>query len=87
MKTAIAAAVLVLALSGCATPKMQGANEAGGMIRYGNRYSGDAAFAEAEAHCARYGRIARPTRQNESFVWTLFFDCVDRPAPVAPTTP
>lgn len=74
---------LALALSGCATPKMQGANELGGVIRYGNRYSGDAAFAEAEAHCARYNRLVRVRDQDESFVWTLYFDCIERVASVS----
>lgn len=74
MRTAILAAAFIL--TGCA-PKMQFANEAGGVVSQAGSPGNDRAFALAEAHCEKYGKMARVTAQTV-LVKSTRFECVAR---------
>ncbi len=74
-------AVAVLALAGCGTPRFEGGNELGGVIRYPNRHQGASVFAQAESECAKYGKLARVTDKKESMVFSLIYECVAKPTP------
>jgi hypothetical protein len=68
--------IAALALAGCA-PKLQFANEAGGVVSQAGSPGNDRAFALAEAHCEKYGKVARVTAQT-IWVKSTRFDCVAR---------
>lgn len=53
-----AALVLALALTACA-PRLAFSNEAGGVVNMTGVAGTDRAYAEASAHCAKYGKLAR----------------------------
>jgi hypothetical protein len=65
-----------LALAGCA-PKLQFANEAGGVVSQAMSPGNDRAFALAEAHCEKYGKVARIESQT-ALVKSTRFECVAR---------
>ena len=67
----IAAIGLVLALGGCA-PTLSQSNELGGRIDQTGSAGNDRAFALAEAHCAKYGKVAVVTERDRLAAHTLF---------------
>ena len=62
-----------LGLSSCVQPYFEGANERGGIVRIKHGTPKEA-FDLADAHCRRYGRVARVTNITE-FPYTLLFSC------------
>lgn len=70
-------AILPLALlAGCA-PSLVGANEAGGIVNANFNMGQGKALALAQAHCQKYGKIARVSGQNE-IRNNVTFECVSR---------
>lgn len=74
MRLWIGAGLTALVVGGCA-PSLSGANETGGILDHVAGMNRDQAFSQAQAHCARYGKIAHITNTD---VWgsTMTFDCV-----------
>jgi hypothetical protein len=70
----IALAVLALVVASCA-PKLNFANEAGGVINRTGSLGNDRAYALAEQHCAKFGKAARIT-SRDILTNTMRFDCV-----------
>lgn len=66
--------VVVSLLGGCA-PTVSGANQAGGIVEHVIGLNRDGAVKAADAHCKKYGKIARITEQN-TLASTLVFECV-----------
>ena len=71
MKYAVLASVV---LAGC-SPSLVGANEAGGVVGSNFNMGRSKALALADAHCRKYGKVARVNGQNEIRNSTTF-DCV-----------
>jgi hypothetical protein len=77
MRLALATAfVAVSSLSGCAT-SLTGANEAGGIVNSGFNMGQGKSMEMANKHCAKYGKVARVSGQNE-IRNSITFDCVPR---------
>lgn len=80
--TKVILGVTALGLSACA-PTLVSGNAAGGMV---DHFSGispggrGAAFDIANAHCAKYGKIARVSSQDPLNT-TMSFDCVSKDGP------
>ncbi|WP_198352341.1 hypothetical protein [Sphingomonas sp. MA1305] len=66
--------LIAILLTGCA-PSLVGANEAGGVVGANFNMSRSKALALADAHCRKYGKVARISGQNEVRNSTTF-DCV-----------
>ena len=66
--------VFMLAVAGCA-PRLNFANEAGGVINRTGSIGSDRAYQLAEKHCAQYGKIARISGRDV-LTNTMRFDCV-----------
>lgn len=66
--------VLAMLASSCA-PSLVGANEAGGVVGANFNMSRSKALAMADAHCRKFGKVARINGQNEIRNSTTF-DCV-----------
>ena len=67
-------AVGLLTVAGCA-PSLTAGNERGGVVDHVIGLDRDQAFAIADAHCRKYGRVARISGQD-TLASTLTFDCV-----------
>jgi hypothetical protein len=68
--------VLALLLAGCAGPTIGMASESGGIVdHYG--WVPNKALAVAQAHCAKYGRDAVVTSEND-LQDHMTFNCVKR---------
>lgn len=73
-------AVAAVLVSGCAaTPPVSG-NETGGLVDLSLSYPNDKIFAAADAHCAKYGKVARVTRSNSAIDDNATFECVSKAA-------
>jgi hypothetical protein len=68
----IIAVLAALVLVACGSPRIEGGNEAGGIVSFGGSNQREA-FAAADAHCRRYGKVARMIGVSEPV--TLLFDC------------
>lgn len=68
--------LLAIALASCA-PRLDFANEAGGVINKTGSMGSDRAYALASDHCAKSGKIARITGRDV-LTNTMRFDCVVR---------
>ena len=66
--------LLSLALAACA-PRLQFANEAGGVINKTGSLGNDRAYALATDNCEKYGKIARIT-ERDVLSNTITFECV-----------
>jgi hypothetical protein len=66
--------VIALAASACA-PRLDFANEAGGVINRTGSIGSDRAYKMAEDHCSQYGKIARISGRDV-LTNTMRFDCV-----------
>jgi hypothetical protein len=66
--------IAALGLSACA-PQLQFGNEAGGVVSQAMSPGNDRAFAIAEAHCEKYGKIAR-IESRTVLVKSTRFECV-----------
>lgn len=64
----------LLALSGCA-PHIVAANSAGGMVNSSLSLGHARAFEMANAHCEKFGKVARMSGRDE-LRNTMAFDCV-----------
>lgn len=72
---AIAAALMI---GGCAaTPPVSG-NETGGLIDLSLAYPNDKIIAAADAHCAKYGKVARVTKGQSRDDDNGAFECVSK---------
>jgi hypothetical protein len=76
MKAVFVVVFCAAILSGCAQELISG-NAAGGMVSGGDNLleSRAGAMQIADAHCKKYGRIARVSGQDP-WAGTLTFDCV-----------
>lgn len=63
-------------VSGCA-PTLTGANERGGMISHVMAYNRADSLAVADAHCNKFGRVARVSGLSP-LDNVVTFDCVER---------
>lgn len=66
--------LLTLALCACA-PRLDFANEAGGVINRTGSIGSDRAYKLAEDHCQQYGKIARISGRDV-LTNTMRFDCI-----------
>jgi len=66
--------LLVIALAGCA-PRLNFANEAGGVIHKTGSMGNDRAYTLATDHCAKFGKVARITGRDV-LTNTMRFECV-----------
>ena len=63
-----------LALASACTPSLMAESERGGIVTDITRMQPDAALAVANAHCAKYGRVARISGGAGD---SMMFDCVE----------
>lgn len=68
--------LFALALAACA-PRLEFANEAGGVINKTGSMGNDRAYTIASDNCAKFGKIARITGRD-ILTNTVHFDCVAR---------
>jgi hypothetical protein len=69
---AVAVAIMV---TGCSAPALKGANERGGTVTHAIGSQQPTASEIANAHCKKYGRVARVSG-TDVFGNTMTFECV-----------
>jgi len=76
MKRLLATVAATLMIGGCsATPPVTG-NETGGLIDLSLAYPNDKVLAAADAHCAKYGKVAHLTKGRSTNDHNGAFECV-----------
>lgn len=68
------ALIALVALAGCA-PSLAQYNDAGGVVNQTGSVGNDRAFALAEAHCAKTGKVAVITRTSDALNRRMSFEC------------